>query len=750
MTHVIKRTGDKQEFNIQKIRDQINFACKDIDVNPLVLETKLHGGMKNNIKTTEIQELLILSTISLISTEEPQWIHVAGRLAMWQLHREVYKNTKISYDEFCAYLEYAYKNKVYREDISDGYTEDELLDIQQMITKSKDRDFDMVLPQVLSLKSKYLCKNKKGIIEYSQFADMASAMILAKLSKNKMKRVREYFDSLSYNEISLGTPFKANLRREGGNTGSCFILPVGDSLPQITKSWSDVAEISREGGGIGIYLGELRPSGTKTNNIPKSNNIQRWAKILNDIAVAVNQRGVRKGAVTPALDWYHVDIFDFIKMKSELGGDLREKCFDLFPQIVIDSYFVDAVIENKEVFLFNHYEVKEKLGIDVTKLIDVELYKAHILIDESIKSGKIKSFVPVLAKDLWREALKIWIETGDFYFIHKDNINKSNYLKAKYIANSANLCVESWSFTKTPEEWETKRTKTSKNITTDTDGLYHSCSLISLNLGVLLDDKKLEKACRTAVRMLDASIDCGTMPVLEADKSSQYLRNIGIGTMGTADWMAWNKLSYEKQEDVEKLEKLYEKIAWYCYSESIELAKELGSYPAFEDANYDTLFGISPEELTRTSKNNFDWVGLQNDIRTYGIRNFLLLAIAPNTSSGILCYSTASYLPPHNKLNYQTLADMTVPIVPRYLKERYWYYKGKYQYKAEDLLRVTAAIQKYVDTGISAEVFINPELTNIKALSDCMLELFKQKKLKTVYYSLTIDSKKEGCVDCAN
>ena len=750
MIQVIKRTGEKQEFIVQKVRDQINFACRGIAVNPLVLETKLQGSIKNNIKTTEIQELLILSTLSLITLEEPQWIIVAGRLAMWQLHREVYKNTKIGYNEFCDFLEYAIKNKHYRNDVTDGYSKEELLQLQNIISANKHKDFDMVLPQVLSLKSKYLCKNKKGIVEYSQFADMSSSMILAKNSPKKMDRVDEYFNALVNNEISLGTPFKANLRRDGGNTGSCFILPVGDSLAQIVKSWQDVAEISKEGGGVGIYLGELRPSGTKTQNIPKSNNVQRWAKILNDIAVAVNQRGVRKGAITPALDWYNIDIFDFIKMKSELGGDLREKCFDLFPQIVVDSYFVDAVLEDRDVYLFNHYEVKEKFGIDIVKLIDKELHDAHIFIDENIKSGKLKHFTQIRAKDLWREALKIWIETGDFYFVHKDNINKSNYMKAKYIANSANLCVESFSHTKTPEEWETKRTKKSKQVTTDTDGLYHSCSLISLNVGVLLNDKKLESACRTAVRMLDASIDCGTMPVLEADKSSQYLRNIGIGTMGVADWMAWNKLSYEKPTDIDELEKLYEKIAWYCYDESVALAKELGKYPGFDEADYSTLFGINPNELTKTSKNGFDWNKMQQNIKENGIRNFLLLAIAPNTSSGILCYSTASYLPPHNKLNYQTLADMTVPIVPRYLKERYWYYKGKYQYKAEDLLNVTGVIQKWIDTGISAEVFINPDITNIKNISDTILKLFKNKELKTVYYSLTIDTKKEGCVDCAN
>lgn len=743
---VTKRNNEKQEFNLTKLRDQINFACKDLDVNPIVLESRLQSGIRNNIKTSELQELLIHSTLHLITTDEPDWLHVAGRLSMYQLHREVYKNTKIQYSEFSNFLDYAIKNKYYRSDIKDKYSTEDILKFQKAIEDAQDSDFEMVLPQVLSLKSKYLVKTKKGIIEYPLFADMANAMLLA----DNPEMVLEYFKSLYTQSVSLATPFKANLRREGGNTGSCFILSVGDSLDQISKSWNDIAKISKEGGGVGVYLGKIRPSGTHTQNIPKSNNISRWVKIINDIAVAVNQRGVRKGAVTPALDWYHLDIDSFIRMKSELGGDLREKCFDIFPQVVVDQYFIDAVKYGREVFLFNHFEVKEKLNIDVTDLVDKELYDAHLLIDEAIKDGKIKGFEKIQAKTLWVEFLKIWIETGDFYIIHKDNINLSNYLKSKYIANSANLCVESFSLSKVSTDWTTKR-ENSILKTTSTDGLSHSCSLISLNLGVLLTDKKLQQACRSAVRMLDASIDSGTMPILEAEISSQYLRNIGIGTMGTADWMAWNKLSYEKPQDIDELEKLYEKIAFYCYNESIELAKEKGPYPGIVDADYSKLFGIDPVDLTKDSLNGFDWVDLQSRIKTFGIRNFLLLAIAPNTSSGILNYSTASYLPPHNKLNYQTLADMSVPIMPRYIKQRFWYYKGKFQYKAEDLLRVTGRIQKFIDTGISSEVFINPELTNIKNISDAIIEGFSNQTLKGIYYSLTIDAKKEySCTDCAN
>ena len=746
---VQKRNGEKQDFNIQKIRDQIAFACKGVDVNQIELESKLQSVMRNNIKTSDIQELIISSATQLISVENPDWILVAGRLSMYNLHREVYKNTGFECKDFTAFLENVVKKGLYRSDFVSSYTPEEILELSAYTFASTELDYTMVLPQVLSLKSKYLLRNKKGVIEYPAFADMASAMILGKSADNKIKTVKRYFDSLRTFQISLATPFKANLRRLNGNTGSCFILPVGDSLDQISKSWTDMAKISKEGGGIGVYLGEIRPSSTASKNIPNSNNITRWVKIINDIAVAVNQRGVRKGAITPALDWYHMDIESFIRVKSELGGDLREKCFDVFPQVVVDTYFVDAVKTDREVYLFNHHEVKEKLGIDITKMVDDDLLNAHFMVAEAIENGRLKNFTKIKAKVLWVEFLKVWIETGDFYICHRDNMNKSNYLKDYAIANSGNLCQESWSVTKTATEWKTSR-EDSNLITTETDGLYHSCSLISLNVGVLLTDKELKSACSNAVQMLDLSIDNGEMPVLEAYNSSKLLRNIGIGVMGVADWMAHNKYSYENEAGQTALIALFEKIAYYCYTESIELAKKYGSYPMYSQADYSKILGESPEVLTKESLNNFDWITLQNDIKTYGIRNFLILALAPNTSSGILMNATASYLPPHSKLNYQTLANMSTPIIPRYLKNRFWYYKGKYQYKAEDIIYITRKIQRYVDTGISMEVLINPELTNIKNISDAIIEGFHTGELKTVYYSLTIDTKKETCTDCAN
>lgn len=289
----------------------------------------------------------------------------------------------------------------------------------------------------------------------------------------------------------------------------------------------------------------------------------------------------------------------------------------------------------------------------------------------------------------------------------------------------------------------------------ETDGLYHSCNLISINVAnILNDDVLLKRVCANAVRMLDASIDLGTMPVLEAKNSAELLRNIGIGVVGMADYMAWNKVMYDTDEGRLVGEKLMEKIAYYCYNASIDLAIEKGSYPGIKHAKYDKLFGKYPTELNKISPNRFDWVEVQQRILKYGIRNFLILAIAPNTSSGLVQGVTASYLPAHSKNNTQKLNGLIVPVLPKFIKDRFWFYKTKFQYKTEDIIKFTKVIQRWVDTGVSMELTINPDLSpSIKSISDAIIEGMLDQEIKAVYYSLTISGVNDEnykCESCSN
>ena len=893
---VIKTDGNIQKFDIQKIRKQVEFACRHTKLNPIELESQFTLKFKNRIKTSEIQENLILTAVQNIDKDNYEWNKVAGRLAMWDIYRNVRKNTKFVPEQWREHIEYLVRNGYYRKDILDrlkNISKKTLKKVEKIILdiENKNYDFQMVFSQVSILKSKYLIKNKRGLIEYPFLSDIANALILSENDKEFL----DFFKAIHFQYISLATPFKANLRRPGGNVGSCFIGEMGDNLPSIMKSYTDMSFISQQGGGIGWYLGKVRPGGTYTENTPSSNVVNKWIRIINDIAVSVNQgRNNRPGAITVALDWWHLDVFNFLIIKSELEGDLRDKAFDIFPQIVVDNYIVDKIINNEDVYLFNQYEYKKVTGKDITELVDKKLYDAIEEAQELVKAGKITGRKINAKQDLWKKILKTWIEVGDFYITHKDNLNKSNYLKYDErggITKSANLCltgdtevtilvngkekrvkleemknyvgcpiksynietnqiewqecyefldmgeseelieieledgkvlrctpdhkiytknrgyikaeeltendelvtekskvkdikgikkqekiydinvknnhnffannilvhncVESFSLSKLPTEWK-EEVKNEKRKTTETDGFYHSCSLLSLSASNLVkkDKEFISHICEIAVRILDKSIDEGEMPVLEAKKSSQALRNIGIGIVGLADYLAWNKKMYNTEDGQEFGEKFVEIISYNCYKASVKLAEEKGAYPLFRPENYTHLFGYNPDELDKKSLNKYKWSELVEEIKEKGIRNFYLLALAPNTSTGIMMNATASYLPVYNIEMYQTLNDMSIPIIPRFIDERLWFYKTKFQYHPRDIVKFTRRIQNWIDTGISMEININPDIAKISEISNAILEGFKTNELKGVYYSLTINkdnkNKESSCIMCAN
>jgi len=411
------------------------------------------------------------------------------------------------------------------------------------------------------------------------------------------------------------------------------------------------------------------------------------------------------------------------------------------------------ILENSHWTLFDPYDVK-----DLSTLSGLEFEKRYIEYeqDPSITKNQMK------AKDLWKKILWIWIEIGDFYISHKDNLNKSNYLKYDPdggIAKCGNLCVESFSITKAPRNW-LERGNESKRETLETDGLTHACNLLSINLTRVsevnpkIDDHDLIKELsEMAVYILDKSIDEGTMPVKEAKTSSELLRNIGIGFVGVGDAMALNNKMYDTKDGQLFGESIIERFSYYIHKASIELAKIDGAYPAFKPENYNKLLGYYPEELDEFSKlngNNFNWSLLLKEIKENGIRNFYLLAAAPNTSTGILNGAIASFLPVYNKEMYQTLADLSIPILPKYIKEKYWMYKTKFQYHPKDIIQFTRKLQKWIDTGMSMEININPDICQINEISDAIIEGFLAKELKAVYYSLTIGRENAACTDCAN
>ena len=437
---VQKRDGRFENYDIAKIKNIISFATKDLRVNPLTLEATISSKVKNKIKTSEIQFNLIQSAVSLITIDEPDWSIVAGRLDIYNLHREVYKLHKINYEtKLIDFIKIAIKYNLYDKVILERYSEDEINEIEKYINP----EYDMIFPisSTKSLFKKYLIKHKGKSFELPQFANIIIAMFLNQYeTKDRLRKIKDDYEAIASLKISLATPFKANLRKPNANLSSCFVTEIDDNAESINHTLKNIAMISKNGGGVGVYLGRIRPSNSLVKNYAGANVINVWVKIIDDMAPAWNQGGTRSGAITVSLDIFHKDIESFIEMKTESGGDVRQKCYNIFPQVIINSKFIEAVKNDKEFPLVDRKTILDDLGIDVCDL--KQFNDNYDLIVSKIKDKKLYNCELTSAKELWKKLLRIYIETGDLYIVCKDAMNKTNpFYDAEMFVNSYNLCL---------------------------------------------------------------------------------------------------------------------------------------------------------------------------------------------------------------------------------------------------------------------------------------------------------------------
>ena len=746
---VQKRDGRFENYDIAKIKNIISFATKDLRVNPLTLEATISSKVKNKIKTSEIQFNLIQSAVSLITIDEPDWSIVAGRLDIYNLHREVYKLHKINYEtKLIDFIKIAIKYNLYDKIILERYSEDEINEIEKYINP----EYDMIFPisSTKSLFKKYLIKHKGKSFELPQFANIVIAMFLNQYeTKDRLRKIKDDYEAIASLKISLATPFKANLRKPNANLSSCFVTEIDDNAESINHTLKNIAMISKNGGGVGVYLGRIRPSNSLVKNYAGANVINVWVKIIDDMAPAWNQCGTRSGAITVSLDIFHKDIESFIEMKTESGGDVRQKCYNIFPQVIINSKFIEAVKNDKEFPLVDRKTILDDLGIDVCNL--KQFNDNYDLIVSKIKDKKLYNCELTSAKELWKKLLRIYIETGDLYIVCKDAMNKTNpFYDAGYYTNSANLCVESFSPARPSTNFKKHYNKeTNEASETFTPGRTHTCNLISLNVSDM-SLKDIENYSKQAVRMLDNAIDVTNVPLIEGEILTEETRIIGVGILGLADHLAFNKKSYEIDQDY--IENIFELVSYYTLESSIEIADEKGSFGIFDKSSFKNkkYLGKTGEELMEQSlTKSLDWVTLL-ERASKGVRNSQLFAVAPNTSSSLLCASSASYLPIFSKFSYETLDKMNVPVVPKFLSERFWYYKEYTNIPVKTIIELTNKLHKWVDTGLSLETIISPEKDSIKDISDALLEGFSD-NLKALYYSRTIDKQSSsGCSSCAN
>ena len=728
-------------------RSEIIKICEGLEIDLQSFENYLDSIYSQDISSEKIQDILINYAVSMTSFEESDWTYLAGKLLMRKTQEEVFKNRGFSYGNFYETIKKMVELGVYDSRLRE-YGEEEIRELEKEIDISRDMIYDYA--GVNMFVNRYLLKHNGKIFELPQEVFMCIAMLLAINEENRVLVAKNFYNALSLKKISLATPILANLRVPNGNLSSCFITAMDDNIESIFYNIDTIAKISKNGGGAGLNISRIRAKNSMVNGYHNaSGGVIPWIKIINDTAVAVNQQGRRAGAVTVALDSWHLDIESFLELQTE-NGDQRGKAYDIYPQVVVSDLFMERVEKNLEWTLLDPYEIRMKYGIELCELYGEEFEKKYLEIekDRDITLKKI-----VKARELFKEIMKTQIETGMPYIFFKDRANLMNHNNHVGMIGNGNLCMESFSNFSPSRDFKEDIDENS-GVRKVNLGEVHTCNLVSLNLAEI-EREELEKNVNIAVRILDNTIDLTKTPIKESDKHNKNYRAIGVGTMGLADYLAREYMIYE--DSILEIDELFEEIALYSLKSSALLAKERGSYPMFKSSQWDrgVFFQKDEKWYLENSKFSQKWKEVFELVKEYGIRNGELTAVAPNTSTSLLMGSTASVNPTFSRFYIEKNQKGAVPRVVKYLKDRAWFYPEFKNVDPQIYVKIMGRIGKWTTQGISMELIFDLN-KNIRAkdIYDTLMTAWKE-GCKSVYYIRTIQkstnimNEKEECESCS-
>ncbi len=429
-----KRNGRKEILDITKIQKHTIAATEGLDgVSQSELEIDAQIKFINGMSSSDIQDALIKTAVEKIDIDVPNWTFVASRLFLYDLYHRAGKATHgikgEAYSHLQEYIKNGQKEGRIIPELEVGY---DLDDLHDAIVPERDKLFSYL--GIKTLNDRYLLKNSKGEpIELPQQMFMGIAMFLAQNESDKQEKAKQFYNVISQFEVMLATPTLSNARTNRHQLSSCYIGSSPDNIEGIFDGYKEMGLLSKFGGGIGWDWNSIRAlGGVIDNHKSAAGGVVPFLKITNDIALAVDQLGTRKGAIAVYLEPWHMDIVDFIDLKKN-SGEERRRAHDLFPALWISDLFMERVLADSHWTLFDPYEVK-----DLSTLSGKEFtakYEAYEL-DETITKNQIK------AKDLWKKILTSYFESGSPFLCFKDNANRANPNSHSGFIRSSNLCTE--------------------------------------------------------------------------------------------------------------------------------------------------------------------------------------------------------------------------------------------------------------------------------------------------------------------
>lgn len=755
---VVVNDNETVIFDAKIIEERLRRLTPDlIKVSITEMIESITKQIYDKIPQKEI-ELLVLGAARERIEVHYEYSYLASRVALNDLYKRVlndYLNSDTiseSYKNgFAGYIQKGIDYKLLSPELGTF----DLEKLGQAIDANKDKKFFYLGIQIIM--DRYLQRERsseKQIIELPQWFWMRVAMGLSTKETNREEAAIEFYNTLSSLDLVSSTPTLFNSGTLHSQMSSCYLNVAEDSLDSIFKLFSDNAQLSKWAGGIGSDWSYIRATGSPihgTNGL--SQGVIPFIKIFNDVALAVNQGGKRKGAMCAYMEVWHLDFEQFVELKKNTG-DERRRAHDINTAAWIPDLFMKRVREGGKWTLF--------CPSDTPELHDLYGKEFEEKYNEYEQAGLPRAKT-VQALDLWKKMLTMLYETGHPWITFKDACNVRNPQDHTGVVHSSNLCTEI-------------TLNTSKDETA-------VCNLASLNLSHMLtpsgelDEEKIAKTVRIGIRMLDNVIDNNYYPTVEAKRANLRHRAIGLGLMGYQDAVFKKKINFDSVENLDFADESMEMVSYYALLASSELAKERGTYETFKGSKWDrgilpidTLTILENERqipIKTDRKTRLDWDGLRKHIQDHGMRNSNTMAIAPtatisNISGSFPCTEPAFkniYMKENlsgnfiviNRYLVDTLEKLnlwtpnmlqrikmnngsiqTITDIPESIRARF---KETFEIDMKWIVDAAALRGKWIDQSASTNIFMKTK--SGKDLSDIYIRAWET-GLKTTYYLRTL------------
>ena len=711
------------------------------------LQAKFDSFYKPSMNEEECYAALVKAAVELTTPEAPNWEFIASRLLNYSFQNNL-TNVMNKYGITCLYekIRYMCDKGLYGDYILTHYSRIEIDEAEGFIVKDRDKLFTYSGLDLLL--KRYVIHNHNHVpLETPQEMFMGIALHLCMNEKiDRMKWVKRTYDMLSRLEVTMATPTMSNARKPYHQLSSCFIDMVPDSLDGIYRSLDNFAKVSKLGGGMGMYFGKVRATGSAIRGFKgAAGGVIRWIRLVNDTAVAVDQLGMRQGAVAVYLDVWHKDLPEFLQLRTNNGDD-RMKAHDVFPAVCYPDLFWKLADENIDApwYLMCPHEILAVKGYSLEDYYGDEWEKRYY---DCVNDSHISKRT-VSVKDIVRLVLRSAVETGTPFAFNRDTVNRMNPNGHAGMIYCSNLCTEI-AQNMAPIEYVSTNISVENGdtvlLTTTRPGDFVVCNLASLSLGnlPLEDDEYMQRTIETAVRALDNVIDLNFYPLEYARLTNHKYRSIGLGASGYHHMLAKRNIKWESEEHLKFVDEVFERINFAAIKADNALAIERGAYKLFDGSDWQ-----NGDYFKKRGYTSEKWKDLQRSVCKNGMRNAYLLAVAPTSSTSVLSGTTASVDPVMKRFYLEEKKGSMLPrVAPELSINTWWYYKPAHTIDQTWSIKAAGVRQRHIDQAQSMNLYITNEFT-MRQVLNLYIEAWKA-GVKTIYYVRSKSLEVEDCDSCS-